>query len=393
MINTRIFITWQPVLTDHQAFTYQALSREAGAPVVAYVTTMEDAVRKAQGWTDTQVGTVERRLIPQHGFLRYCYRQLSEHRTEVHLFASPFQQPRLILCMLFAAWLGIEFYLISEPYSPNEDGYFANAPKLLGRFKATLRPLLYRAYSNLLRRHVAGIFTISRLAFAQYQKAGVPPAKLFPFGYFIPGAAAVPSRPKSSELTANVGLRIIFIGSLIRRKGVDLLQEAVKHLAAQGCKVSVDIYGPGDVSSIPANSASIHYRGMIPFGQAQKVIASYDLLVLPSRYDGWGVVVNEALCAGVPVVCSDTTGAGTVAVAFGAGLSFSSGEASALSDVLARLVDAPSLLKAMRTATHLVAQALQPEVAARYMLEIIKAPASQKTSIPSPWYPNCNYLK
>jgi glycosyltransferase involved in cell wall biosynthesis len=388
MTNSRVFISWQPVLTDHQAFTFQALAHAAGIPVVAYVTVMEDTVRKAQGWADTQVSSVERRLIPKRGFLGYCYRQLHEHRAEVHLFASPFQQPRLILCILLAAWLGIEFYLISEPYSPNEDGYFSDAPKWIGKLKAAFRPMAYRVYALLLRRHAAGIFTISRLAFAQYQQAGISPAKLFPFGYFIPGDTARPFRPPTPQLAADVGLRIIFIGSLIRRKGVDLLQDAIQQLHAQGSKVSVDIYGPGDVDIITSKDTSICYMGLIPFGQAQKVIAQYDLLVLPSRYDGWGVVVNEALSAGVPVVCSDTTGAGAVTVAFGAGLCFTSGVASSLRDVLASLVNDPALLKSMRIAAPIAARALQPAVAARYMLDVIRAPAEMRPAIRSPWYPD-----
>ena len=388
MTNNRVFISWQPVLTDHQAFTFQALANEAGVPVVAYVTTMEDAMRKAQGWVDTQVHSVVRHLIPKHGFLRYCYRQLREHRTDVHIFASPFQEPRLIICMLLAAWLGIEFYLISEPYSPISEGYLRESSQLLGKLKAALRPWLYRGYALLLRAHVAGIFAISRLALAQYQKAGIPRAKLLPFGYFIPIEATVPAASDSSKLTPISELRIIFIGSLIRRKGVDLLQAAVQRLHAQDCKVSVDIYGPGDVSSITPEGASIHYRGKIPFGHAQEVIAPYDLLVLPSRFDGWGVVVNEALCAGVPVVCSDTAGAGAVAVALGAGLTFTSGDSTSLSDVLARLMSEPTLLQSMRTAAPLAAHALQPAVAGRYMLDVIQAPSYSRATIRSPWYPD-----
>lgn len=388
MINNRMFISWQPVLTDHQAFTFQALAHEAGVPVVAYVTTMEDVVRKKQGWTDTQVSSVERRLIPKHGFLRYCYQQLREHRSDVHLFASPFQKPRLIVCMLLAAWIGVEFYLVSEPYSPRADGYLRETSPLIGKLKAALRPQLYRAYALLFRSHISGIFAISRLALTQYEQAGMPPAKLFPFGYFVPNEAVVPAQSSSLKLVTSSDLRIIFIGSLIRRKGVDLLWGAVQSLAMKGCKVSADIYGPGDATSIPANDANIHYRGMIPFGQAQQVIGSYDLLVLPSRYDGWGVVVNEALCAGVPVVCSDTTGAGAVAVRFGAGLSFASGDVTSLSKVLARLAAEPALLKTMRLAAPLAARALQPDVAARYMFDVIRAPAKLRTAIRSPWYPD-----
>jgi len=388
MICRRVFISWQPVLTDHQAFTFQALANAAGVPVVAYVTTMEDTVRKTQGWADTQVSSVERRLIPKRSFLFYCYRQLREHRLDVHIFASPFQQPRLILCMLFAAWLGIEFYLISEPYSPKSDGYLRETTQFIGKFKATLRPWLYRCYALLLRTHLAGVFAISSLAVTQYQKAGVPRCKLFPFGYFIPSDIMAAEQNKSSKLEENSDFRIIFVGSLIRRKGLDLLQAAVQRLHALGCKVNLDIYGPGNLSAITPKGASINYRGIIPFGHAQDVISKYDLLVLPSRYDGWGVVVNEALCAGVPVVCSDSTGAGVVAVSLGVGLNFITGDSTSLSDVLTRLLMEPTLLKSMRAAVPQASQALQPAVAANYMLDVIRSPADLRAKISSPWYPD-----
>lgn len=68
---------------------------------------------------------------------------------------------------------------------------------------------------------------------------------------------------------------------------------------------------------------------------------------------------------------------------------FSTGDANDLRDVLARLLAEPSLLQAMGKAATLAGQALQPEVAARYMLDVIRAEADHKASIPAPWYPDC----
>ena len=387
MISTRKLITWQPVLTDHQAFTFAALGHKAGVPLISFVASIEDAVRKEQGWSDTQVRSLDRRLIPKGCFLRYCFQQLYKHRSDIHIFASPFQQPRLILCMMFAALLGIEFYLISEPYSTNADGYLNETSQLLGKFKAKLRPLLYRIYVLMLRGKSAGIFSISPLAFIQYKQAGFPTYKLFPFGYFIPVVEKL-NQLKKYKYTDNSCLRIIFVGSLIRRKGVDLLQEAIKLLYDQGVKVNVDIYGSGNLSLICSNHNAIRYCGKIPFGDAQDVIARYDLLVLPSRHDGWGVVVNEALCAGVPVVCSDAVGAGKVASVLGAGLCFASGDPASLSNVLAKVIKDPTLLEMMQASAPLAAEALQPDVAAQYMLNVIRAPAGLKSTIPPPWYIN-----
>jgi len=368
MSEVRKFITWQPVLTDHQAFTFHELARQVGAPAIAYVMTMEDATRQAQGWADTQVSSVERRLIPKRRTLFYCYRQLLGHRKDVHIFGSAFQEPKMMGCLLLAMWLGVEFYLVSEPYSPVAQGYFSDGAKLAGRFKALARPFVYRAYALILKQKIAGIFAISKLAVAQYQAAGIAPAKLFSFGYFVPSIADAVTHPVQSSNTQELALRIVFVGSLIARKGLDILIQAVRSAQMMGHDIFLDVFGPGDPKAFSFEGEQVRYCGRIPFGKTQEVVASYDLLVLPSRYDGWGVVVNEALCAGVPVVCSDHVGAGVVIDKFGAGAKFSSGDSDALADLLAMLASDRSQLQVMREATVKAAKAMQPAIAAAYML-------------------------
>lgn len=388
MSEVRKFITWQPVLTDHQAFTYQELARQAGAPAIAYVMTMEDATRQSQGWADTQVSSVERRLIPKRGSLLYCYRHLLAHRKDVHIFGSAFQAPKMMGCLLLAIWLDIEFYLISEPYSPVAQGYFSDGAKLVGRLKALARPFVYRAYSLILNRKIAGIFAISKRAVVQYQAAGIASAKLFPFGYFVPRIADAVAPPAQSSSPQVSTLRIVFVGSLIARKGLDILIKAIRSENTLGHDISLDVFGPGDPKAFSLDGQRVRYRGQISFGKTQEVAASYDLFVLPSRYDGWGVVVNEALCAGVPVICSDQVGAGVVIEKFGAGAQFASGDSHALADLLAMLASDRHQLQVMRAATAIAASAIQPAIAAAYMLNVIHAHRVEKALIPSPWYPD-----
>ena len=377
----RQFIAWHPVLTDHQAYTYQALAKQAAAPLTAYVLRMEDETRRAQGWRDTQVTSIERRLIPASGSLLYCYRQLLLHRKDVHFFGGAFESPILMLCLLIATCLRIQFYLISEPYSPKPFGYFGDQQQLKAKLKTRLRPLLYWLYAHILLRNVTGVFAISQLALEQYRQAGIPGAKLFPFGYFIP-QTKLPPAPQGSD-----ALRVVFVGALIERKGLDILIGAVRQLQHNDRKITLDIFGPGDSSAFAMEEPRISYRGLIPFGQSQEQLAGYDLLVLPSHYDGWGVVVNEALCAGVPVVCSDQVGAGVLTSKFGVGRTFSSGESQTLAQVLAEIQDNKSILHEMRRATVIAASAIQPEVAAAYMLKVIAEPTTDKAGKPSPWYP------
>lgn len=382
MTKQPMFVTWQPVLTDHQAFTYEALAQQAGVPVLAYVLTMEDATRRAQGWQDTQVESIERRLIPSRGGLAYCFQKMREHRHDIHVFGSAFQNVSMLYCLLLALVFRVEFYIVSEPYSPIAQGYFSDGRMTLQKLKAMLRPCLYRFYMTLLKRRMSGVFSISSKAVSQYSDSGVAENKLFPFGYFIP---SLESAPPSTSKTREDGepLRVVFVGALIARKGLDLLIEAVTRSKAA---VTLDVYGPGDPSSFVFDNDKTRYRGTIAFGSTQKIVSTYDVLVLPSLYDGWGVVVNEALCAGVPVICSDQVGARVLVEKFAAGAVYDAESPDALEALITALASEPERLLAMRAATRHAAEAIQPNVAASYMLAVLRAKPGEKATIASPWY-------
>lgn len=376
------FITWQPVLTDHQAFTYEQLSLQAKTPVLAYVLTMEDATRRSQGWSDTQVESIERRLIPSSETFRYCYRKMRKHRHDVHLFGSAFQNFKMLYCLLLAIFFRVEFYIVSEPYSPIAQGYFKDGSTTQQRLKSALRPYIYKLYMFLISRRMSGVFAISSRAVAQYIDSGVSKRKIFPFGYFVPSNNHVSSGlrevnpPRSS-------LRIVFVGALIARKGLDLLIEAVKKSEVP---VFLDVYGAGDPALFDFDGGKVRYCGTIPFGEAQEVIVNYDFLVLPSRYDGWGVVVNEALCAGVPVICSDQVGAAVIVENFGAGAVFKSGESKALELLISALWHQSERLLAMHAAIPRAAAMIQPSIGADYMLAVLRARPADKADVVSPWY-------
>ena len=53
----------------------------------------------------------------------------------------------------------------------------------------------------------------------------------------------------------------------------------------------------------------VHFHGKKQWHQLAEVYANADFLCAPSRYDGWGMIVPEALAAGMPVISSDRTGA------------------------------------------------------------------------------------
>jgi glycosyltransferase involved in cell wall biosynthesis len=384
----RKIFAWHPVLTDHQAHTYKELARQSGLQVQVIVAKLEDETRRAQGWTDTRLDGIQRQQLPSGSFLRHGIRFLLENRDQIHLFGSAFENSRMLLLLWLATRLGLDCYIISEPYSTVPFGYLVDQPAWRERLKTSLRPCLYRCYILFLRSGLKGIFAISRLAIKQYTEAGMPPNRLFPFGYFVPSEAIDTREPSPLSMSPSQRLRVVFVGSLISRKGLQTLISAVRRANDNGADIQLDVFGPGDPSRFGFDGDLVRYEGRIPFGRTQQYLPGYDVLVLPSNYDGWGVVINEALCVGVPVLCSDQVGARVLVETFGVGLVFPCGDDKALTEQLVALAANSAMLEAIKSACLNSVEAIQPARAAAYMLEVLTAEPQDRSAIPSPWYKN-----
>ena len=382
-------VSWHPVLTDHQSYTLDALQQKGDWALKVYVADLVHVERQAQGWVNRHASTLSPELIPKKRWIKFAIQRLRAHRDAVHLFGSPFEQTKLIVVLMLAVALGLRVYLISEPYSPIAVGYLSDKRQYLNWLKAKLRPLLYGIYGVLLRHRIDGVFAISCRAIAQYQRIGIAREKIFPFGYFVPYQESACAVSSPAACSGKTGFKIVFIGNLIARKGLDILIEAVSKLNNNGLSLSLDVYGPGDPNQFSFDQPAVRYCGLIPFGNSQAVISEYDILVLPSRYDGWGVVVNEALMAGVPVICSNQVGASAVIEKWQCGSIFASEDLSDLASRLEDLLMHPETLNNMHLAASEAGASLDPKVASQYMIDIIRqgsVDAGRQKKYECPWY-------
>lgn len=376
------YVCWHPLLTEHQAQTYAALREIPGVSLFVNVWRTEDPVRKAQGWVRETTDKVPERFVPQTGWRAWTRRVLEQYPDAIHVFGSPFENMRQVQVMATACRMGFKVAIISEPFSTASVSYLSDRESLKDRAKAILRPLLYKGYGVIFARRLFAVFAISPKACEQYLHIGVPEERIFPFGYFVHGAD-VPSQ--NAVAATGQELRLVFLGGLIPRKGLAIAAAAVQSLRNQGYSISLDVYGAGDPLQYNF-SHGVSYKGVAPFGRAGEVIADYDALVLPSLFDGWGVVVNEALQAGIPVCCSDSVGAGAVVAAHKAGASFANGDAADLAETLRAWCDEPALLDKARAGARQVAPLLAPQAAASYFHQAIAA-ASENLPAPAvPWY-------
>lgn len=169
-----------------------------------------------------------------------------------------------------------------------------------------------------------------------------------------------PYRAARSQVAhgAKETIDILCSGQLIPRKGIDVLLEAFLILADEHPKLRLLILGDGPErgalrAKVPPGLVDrVIFLGFLQPPEIPAVFANADIFVLPSRHDGWGVVINEALGAGLSIVATDTVGAAHDLVTPGVnGYRVAPGQVSDLVDVLGRLAASASLRTEMGAAS------------------------------------------
>jgi glycosyltransferase involved in cell wall biosynthesis len=104
----------------------------------------------------------------------------------------------------------------------------------------------------------------------------------------------------------------LFIGRLVSLKGIEDLLVAWPRVTSQVRGMQLVIAGDGElrdrIASAAAVDPSIHQVGRLSGDDVWRAYAAADFVVAPSRFDNWGLVVNEAMAVGAPVIATDIFG-------------------------------------------------------------------------------------
>jgi glycosyltransferase involved in cell wall biosynthesis len=101
--------------------------------------------------------------------------------------------------------------------------------------------------------------------------------------------------------------RFLFLGRLVPEKNLPFLLEVFRKLP--DCRLTLVGDGPERQALTESASSNVEFRAHVANDQLRTVFAEHDFLVLPSRSETWGLVVEEALHHGLPVIVSDRCGA------------------------------------------------------------------------------------
>jgi len=104
---------------------------------------------------------------------------------------------------------------------------------------------------------------------------------------------------------------ILYIGGISRIKGVDVLIQAIAKLRSELPNMKLHLVGDGYMSDFQLLAKkegvekSVVFHGLAPHSMVPRYYKSADICVFPSRHEGFGVVMLEAMSSGIPIIASD----------------------------------------------------------------------------------------
>jgi len=367
------FVFWQNLLSIHQSALLRSLAEYPDIEV--YLGYEEDLPehRVEMGWSVPDFGKAQ--LVNLQN-IDDCQRLMGYNDDSVvHFFSGFFSFPIVWNAFKQLHQSGTTIGIMSEAFN-------------FLHFAGWLR--LQRARCHTLRWKDAFdiVLPMGKLGTSFFRSAGFPEAKLFEFAYFVEKTTVVfsdnilQSKPEPFS--------ILYVGQLIPRKGMDILLEALAMCHEKNWQLTIVGDGPqrAELYEIATKLQIAHkviFQGNRPNSEAVKEMYKADLLVLPSRWDGWGAVVNEALMVGTPVICSDKCGASTLLQSDVQGDVFRSGDVDDLANKLRIHLNRGNHLLDSRAHLQQWARCIYGQQGAEYLLAIVQATREKSIKPTAPW--------
>lgn len=349
------FVFWQNVISIHQSAFIKALAENHDVTLVAQESL--DRQRREEKWSVPEMGNAKVIVAPDADTIPDL---LSLDGAE-HVFSGIDAYPMVYSVLKSAVSRGLKITILAEPYE-------------WAGLKGFMRRIKYMLLSKKYGKYIKHLFTTGNKGVECYRNSLFDPNIIHQWGYFTE------QNNCSKTVSTADKVRLLYVGRLDSNKNIIPI---LKHIDKYGSYIErFTVVGDGDLMNelraIAESNNKIKVLGRLDNSEAVEQMAVHDYLILPSLYDGWGAVVNEALAHGTRVLCSDACGASILLDGKQRGESFKQSEAI---DTIQRWVkngpvsvDEKNLVKEWAK-TH-----ISGGVAAEYFVKIIEG-----NNINAPW--------
>jgi glycosyltransferase involved in cell wall biosynthesis len=240
---------------------------------------------------------------------------------------------------------------------------FMRCDTRLGLQRAGWKAALHKPAMSVLYRMLDGFLAVGSANRDFYRAMGVPDNRISLVPYAVDNARFKAKATLSHEQRLATRRRygissdlpaIIYVSKFMRRKHPDHLVEATRRLAAEGLAFDLVLAGNGEMQAeldqLVGDLPYVVMPGFINQHEMPMLLGACEIFVLPAEDEPWGLIVNEAMCAGLPVVVSSEVGCVADLVEDGGnGQTIRAGDIDGLTNALRPIVADPILRNAMST--------------------------------------------
>ena len=348
-----------PPKVEKGAFNY--LSEHWPAKVYYVILNDLAPYRKQNGWDDGDFGNAEVIRLWEKEDVDAQIRQICEsHPSAIHIING---FTNVIQRKVRQALRGKNARI----------GVYTERPSYLGgsfRFLRTI--LLYLKYTCIRIRDnktTDFVLPLGEKGTRVFSSFGWEKDKLFHFMYnpIIEFPEPIKKQPSSP-------VRFVYVGRFQNKtKGIDLLIKACDCLSGSWTMDFVGGYGVDANKTIAwiDSKQNAHYLGSWKSQQVVANLRNYDVVVVPSRSDGWNLLVNEAIAAGVGCVVSDEAVSHELILASGAGMVYHWNRPKELAEYMQRIIDNPELVRNWKDRAVEYRPRIGTDTVGRYLMAVL----------------------
>jgi glycosyltransferase involved in cell wall biosynthesis len=214
------------------------------------------------------------------------------------------------------------------------------------------------------------LITLSRFSQSELaRELHVAPERLVP----IPLGVAPPLPPQAAPLVDALGSFVLFVGTMERRKGIDVLARAMEIVQRTLPELVLVVAGEASLESVAGTGARVRMLGYVDEATLAALYRACKIFAFPSRYEGFGLPILEAMSYGAPVIAS--RGSALPEAGGDAAEYVPPEDAGALAEAILRVANDDSYAHELRSRGRARASAMTWEKTARATLEILERAA------------------
>jgi glycosyltransferase involved in cell wall biosynthesis len=290
-------LIWTVMPTHHQTDFFAAL-RDKGFDVVVHYYDTVSGDRLQLGWQQIQS------LAPGEKFVGQSVSSLSlcpDWRERIHILPG-YAKLFLVGLALRLSMRGVQWLHWSEPSRP---------------FARTLRgDAIRRVYAALVNRYALGALAIGDMARLDFLRWGIANERVRYLPYSVAPLTSQPRTTNAMDSSMTCGAHFLFVGAFCKRKGIDVLLQAFALVLEQYPDARLELVGADEsdgtyhrMANALALGERVQFLPPVPASEVAKPLSACDVFVLASRFDGWGVVLNEAASLGKAIIATNACGA------------------------------------------------------------------------------------